>query len=105
MDKKKIYLILAAFLAVIMTVSVMGLPAFAKEVINGNDWYGDEVAVENITAGQNGYNYMALFRKPVHGYEFSGHFMGEGEGPQNAEEGGLPGGGLHAPLSQWCRPD
>ena len=74
--------LLAAFLAVIMTVSVMGLPAFAKEVINGNDWYGDEVAVENITAGQNGYNYMALFRKPVHGYEFSGHFMGEGEGPQ-----------------------
>lgn len=74
--------LLAAFLAVIMTVSVMGLPAFAKEVINGNDWYGDEVVVENITAGQNGYNYMALFRKPVHGYEFSGHFMGEGEGPQ-----------------------
>ena len=73
---------LSAFVALIMIVSVMGLTAFAKEVINGNDWYGDEVAVENITAGQNGYNYMALFRKPVHGYEFSGHFMGEGEGPQ-----------------------
>ena len=44
-------------------------------------WYGDEVEVD-IEAGTDGYNYMALFRKYVHGYEFGGHFMGDGEGPQ-----------------------
>ena len=59
-----------------------GIWAWAAETTeNGNIWFGDEVAVD-VTAGTDGYNYMALFRKPVHGYEFSGHFMGEGEGPQ-----------------------
>ncbi len=72
---------LSATLAVILVLGVPGLTAIAKEVINGNDWYGDEVAVD-VTAGTDGYNYMSLFRKPVHGYEFSGHFMGDGEGPQ-----------------------
>ena len=72
---------IATFLAVVMIASAMGLPALAKELINGNDWYGDEVSVE-VKAGSKGYNYMALFRPYVHGYEFGGHFMGEGEGPQ-----------------------
>ena len=48
---------------------------------DGNTWYGDEVAVD-VTAGTEGYNYMSLFRKPIHGYEFAGHFIGEGEGAQ-----------------------
>ena len=51
------------------------------EIINGNTWYGDELSVD-VTAGTEGYTFMSLFRKPAHGYEFSGHFMGDGEGPQ-----------------------
>ena len=67
-------------LALIMCATIV-TPAFAVEEINGNDWYGDQVAVD-VTAGTDGYTYMALFRKYVHGYEFGGHFMGDGEGPQ-----------------------
>ena len=67
-------------LALIMCATIV-TPAFAAETINGNTWYGKDVAVD-VTAGTDGYNYMALFRKYVHGYEFSGHFLGDGEGPQ-----------------------
>ena len=44
-------------------------------------WYGDDLKVD-VEAGTDGYTFMALFRKPAHGYEFGGHFMGDGEGPQ-----------------------
>ena len=67
--------------ALVICASMLCTTAFAKEVINGNDWYSDELAVD-VTAGTDGYTFMSLFRKPAHGYEFSGHFMGEGEGPQ-----------------------
>lgn len=67
-------------LALIMCATIV-TPAVAVEQISGNDWYGDQVAVD-VTAGTDGYTYMALFRKYVHGYEFGGHFMGDGEGPQ-----------------------
>lgn len=53
----------------------------ATNLENGNTWYGDEVKVD-VTAGTDAYNYMVLFRKYVHGYEFAGHFIGEGEGAQ-----------------------
>ena len=72
--------LLAAVLAIALCAGI-ALPAFASELENGNVWYGDQVAVD-VTAGTEGYNYMALFRKYVHGYEFGGHFMGDGEGPQ-----------------------
>ena len=71
----------ALLLALVILAGVVGTTAFAAERIGGNDWYGGEVAVD-VTAGTEGYNYMSLFRKYVHGYEFGGHFMGEGEGPQ-----------------------
>ena len=71
----------ALVLALVILAGVVGTTAFAAEKIGGNDWYGGEVAVD-VTAGTEGYNYMSLFRKYVHGYEFGGHFMGEGEGPQ-----------------------
>ena len=71
----------ALVLALVILAGVVGTTAFAAEKIGGNDWYGDQVAVD-VTAGTEGYNYMSLFRKYVHGYEFGGHFMGEGEGPQ-----------------------
>ena len=68
-------------LALVMCVGIIPATAFAAETINGNTWYGDQVAVD-VTAGTDGYTFMSLFRPYVHGYEFSGHFMGEGEGPQ-----------------------
>ena len=79
--KKTALRFLSLMMALILCLSVSNLSAFAAETINGNTWYGDEVAVD-ITEGTDGYNYMVLFRKPVHGYEFAGHFIGEGEGAQ-----------------------
>ena len=73
---------LSATLALLMILGVPGMAVLAEEIFdNGNVWYGNQVSVD-VTAGENGYNYMALFRPYVHGYEFGGHFMGEGEGPQ-----------------------
>ncbi len=43
--------------------------------------YDEELNVD-VEAGDDGYTFMSLFRKYVHGYEFGGHFMGAGEGPQ-----------------------
>ena len=71
----------ALVLALVILAGVVGTTAFAAEKIGENDWYGDQVAVD-VTAGTEGYNYMSLFRTYVHGYEFGGHFLGEGEGPQ-----------------------
>ena len=72
----------ALALALVLLTGVVCTQAFAKQTLeSGNVWYGDELAVD-VTAGTEGYNYMSLFRKPAHGYEFSGHFIGEGEGPQ-----------------------
>lgn len=71
----------ALLMALVMCASMLGTTAFAAETIDGNTWYGDEVSVD-VTAGTEGYTFMSLFRKPAHGYEFSGHFLGDGEGPQ-----------------------
>ena len=68
-------------LALVMCVGIIPATAFAAMTIDGNTWYGDELSVD-VTAGTDGYTFMSLFRKPAHGYEFSGHFMGDGEGPQ-----------------------
>ena len=75
---KKLKRSLVALLALFMCMS---MTAMAAQTVNGNTWYGDELAVD-VKAGTDGYTFMSLFRKPAHGYEFSGHFMGEGEGPQ-----------------------
>ncbi|MBE6590579.1 MAG: Cna B-type domain-containing protein [Ruminococcaceae bacterium] len=69
--------------AMVILLTSLPIVAFAEDVheIQGL-WHGDKLAVD-IVAGEDGYTYMSLFRKPVaHGYEFSGHFMGDGEGPQ-----------------------
>ena len=73
----------AVVLALVLCAGILCTTASAAEAvkISGNDWYGDEVAVD-VTAGTEGYTHMALFRKYAHGYEFGGHFMGDGEGPQ-----------------------
>ena len=68
---------IAMVLLVAMCMGLLVAPAFAAETT----WYGDELSVD-VTAGTEGYTFMSLFRKPAHGYEFSGHFIGEGEGPQ-----------------------
>ena len=78
---KKMQKFLSLILALSMMLSMTAFSANAKQVIDGNDWYGDEVSVD-VTAGTEGYNYMALFRQPIHGYEFAGHFIGDGEGAQ-----------------------
>ena len=81
MKKTKLFKrMLAGILAGVMCGS-MSIGAFASEIINGNTWYGKELMVD-VTAGTEGYTFMSLFRKYAHGYEFSGHFMGDGEGPQ-----------------------
>ena len=77
---KKMQRLMATLLAIILCMGLFFVTANAAEVTE-TTWYGDKVEVE-ITAGKNGYTYMPLFRKYAHGYEFSGHFMGEGEGPQ-----------------------
>ncbi|MBQ6798749.1 MAG: Cys-Gln thioester bond-forming surface protein [Oscillospiraceae bacterium] len=71
----------ALILALVMCGGLFCTTVLAAETINGNTWYGDEVSVD-VTAGTEGYTFMSLFRQPVHGYEFSGHFLGDGEGPQ-----------------------
>ena len=71
----------ALALALVLCASCMFTQAFAQQILDNNVWYGDQVTVD-VEEGSDGYNYMALFRTYVHGYEFSGHFMGEGEGPQ-----------------------
>ena len=78
---KKTQKAIAIFLLITMCMGLAVTPAFAKTEINGNDWYGDELSVD-VKAGTEGYTYMSLFRKYAHGYEFGGHFMGDGEGPQ-----------------------
>ena len=78
---KKLKKLMAVFLALVMCVTLISTTAFAAQTIDGNTWYGDELAVD-VTAGTEGYTFMSLFRKPAHGYEFSGHFLGDGEGPQ-----------------------
>ena len=77
---KKMQRLVAAILAIVLCTGLFLVPANANTVTD-TVWYGDMVEVE-ITAGKNGYTFMPLFRKYAHGYEFSGHFMGEGEGPQ-----------------------
>ncbi|MBQ1220485.1 MAG: hypothetical protein IIX83_03770, partial [Peptococcaceae bacterium] len=74
------YLILLTF--VFTCIMPTGM-IFASGEISGekNIWYGDELTVD-VKAGTEGYTYMSLFRKYAHGYEFGGHFMGDGEGPQ-----------------------
>lgn len=74
------YLILLTF--VFTCIMPTGM-IFASGEISGekNIWYGDELSVD-VKAGTEGYTYMSLFRKYAHGYEFGGHFMGDGEGPQ-----------------------
>ena len=76
----------AMVLSFMMIMGTVGVAAFATEAPEAEEvpetlWYGDDLSVD-ITAGTEGYTFMSLFRKPAHGYEFSGHFMGEGEGPQ-----------------------
>ncbi len=74
--------ILTAGLAAILCIGSIGIGAMAaEEPVNGNTWYGNGVTVD-VKAGTDGYTYMSLFREYVHGYEFGGHFMGDGEGPQ-----------------------
>ena len=73
-------------LSLIMVLGATGMVSFADEPEDTSEeptsiWYGDSLSVD-IVEGTEGYTFMALFRKPAHGYEFSGHFMGDGEGPQ-----------------------
>ena len=80
--KKTLKKSLALLMTLSMILSMVCTTAFAKTTFeNGNVWYGDELSVD-VTAGTEGYTFMSLFRKPAHGYEFSGHFLGDGEGPQ-----------------------
>ena len=80
-------LVMKSFVALMLVLSLClgnfsGIFAMAATKFeNGNTWYGDEVKVD-VTAGTDAYNYMVMFKKPVHGYEFAGHFIGEGEGAQ-----------------------
>ena len=82
MKKTKLFKRMFAVILAGVMCSSMSIGAFASEVKeNGNTWYGDELKVD-VTAGTEGYTFMSLFRKYAHGYEFGGHFMGDGEGPQ-----------------------
>ena len=81
---KKLNKIISALLAIMFCITCIPFAVFAAETESEAPecvWYGDQVAVD-VTAGEEGYTFMSLFRKYVHGYEFGGHFMGEGEGPQ-----------------------
>lgn len=78
---KSIRRIAAFVLVLILLTGILCTQTFAAETVNGNTWYGDELEV-TVSEGTDGYTFMSLFRKPAHGYEFGGHFMGAGEGPQ-----------------------
>jgi len=80
--KKTLSFVLVFSMILAMFTGIFTINAGAKVVTaEGNDWYGDELKVD-IIAGTEGYNYMSLFRKPAHGYEFAGHFIGDNEGAQ-----------------------
>ena len=78
---KKLTKLFSLILMLCILLSTAAVSVSAAETIDGNTWYGDEVSVD-VVAGTEGYNYMSLFRKPIHGYEFSGHFIGGTESPQ-----------------------
>lgn len=78
---KRLSKLFSVLLMLCIFMSTAALSVSAAEIINGNTWYGSDVSVD-VVAGTEGYNYMALFRKPIHGYEFSGHFVGGTESPQ-----------------------
>lgn len=83
---KAIKRLTAALLCLITMLGALGTVTFAEQAESAQDdpstiWYGDDLSLD-ITAGTDGYTFMSLFSAPAHGYEFSGHFMGEGEGPQ-----------------------
>ena len=82
---KKGYLfekMMALLMVVVMIFAMLPMTAFASTTDeNGNVWYGDQLYVD-VEAGSEGYTWMSLFRTYAIGYEFSGHFMGDGEGPQ-----------------------
>ncbi|MBR5779461.1 MAG: Cys-Gln thioester bond-forming surface protein [Clostridia bacterium] len=78
---KRLIKLLSLLLMLCIITSTAAISVSAAEIINGNTWYGADVSVD-VTAGTEGYNYMALFRKPIHGYEFSGHFIGGTEAAQ-----------------------
>ena len=78
---KSISKILSVLLAFCLFLNIAVFSVGAKVTVDGNTWYGDEVKVD-VVAGTEGYNYMSLFRKPISGYEFSGHFIGGTESPQ-----------------------
>ena len=68
---------LAMLLAFCMAMS-LSVTAFAAETINGNTWYGDEIAVE-VKAGENGYVFRSVYggdSAPGHAnYETSNHVL------------------------------
>ncbi|MBR5285318.1 MAG: Cys-Gln thioester bond-forming surface protein [Clostridia bacterium] len=78
---KKLTKLFSLILMLCILLSTAAVSVSAAEIIDGNTWYGDEVSVD-VVAGTEGYNYMSLFRKPIHGYEFSGHYVGGTESPQ-----------------------
>ncbi|MBO4972627.1 MAG: Cna B-type domain-containing protein, partial [Clostridia bacterium] len=72
--------VISIVLAVFICMNCLPTYLFVKAETLDSVWYGDQVAID-ITAGEDGYTFMSLFQKPVHGYEFGGHMMGS-EGPQ-----------------------
>lgn len=68
---------LAMLLAFCMAMS-LSVTAFAAQEINGNTWYGDEIAVE-VKAGENGYVFRSVYggnSAPGHAnYETSNHVL------------------------------
>ncbi|MBQ2252321.1 MAG: Cna B-type domain-containing protein, partial [Clostridia bacterium] len=72
--------VISIVLTVFICMNCLPTYLFVKAETLDSVWYGDQVAID-ITAGEDGYTFMSLFQKPVHGYEFGGHMMGS-EGPQ-----------------------
>ena len=42
-------------------------------------WNGDDLSAE-VTAGEEGYTFMSVFRDPAHSYEISNHVLNDGNG-------------------------
>ena len=89
--KKTLKRLLSAAMATMMSISLIPAAAFANEEVLTEEpteeiietvWYGDKVSIE-VTAGNNSYNYLSVYKTPYCAYEMSNHMVSTDGGVNN----------------------
>ena len=87
---KKLKKLMAAFLALVMCMSMISTVAVAEETpaaeeetsVSSTIWYGDEMSVP-VTAGTAGYTFQSVYTAPRNAYEMSNHMLSPDGGASN----------------------